>query len=136
MTSEFGRKTVSGWVVLPLLILAIGGLIYVFVRAAMSAAEAEQGVVPVGEMLTLTPESFRLEAGQGVVPAAEIWIMALCGLGLAIWTILIKGFIALQPNEAVVLLLFGKYTGTVREEGFHWANPFFRKINPDYSPAS
>lgn len=34
------------------------------------------------------------------------------------------GFFALQPNEARVLVLFGQYTGTVRTEGFHWANPF------------
>jgi regulator of protease activity HflC (stomatin/prohibitin superfamily) len=37
------------------------------------------------------------------------------------------GFITLQPNEAVVLLLFGAYKGTLRESGFYWANPFFSK---------
>jgi hypothetical protein len=37
------------------------------------------------------------------------------------------GFFILQPNEARVLLLFGKYIGTVRSEGFFWANPFFTK---------
>ncbi len=35
-----------------------------------------------------------------------------------------KGLFTLQPNEARVLVLFGKYTGTVKKEGFHWANPF------------
>ncbi len=34
------------------------------------------------------------------------------------------GLFTLQPNEARVLVLFGKYVGTVREEGFHWTNPF------------
>lgn len=34
------------------------------------------------------------------------------------------GLFTLQPNEARVLVLFGKYVGTVRQEGFHWANPF------------
>jgi len=34
------------------------------------------------------------------------------------------GFFTLQPNEARVLILFGKYVGTVKEDGFHWANPF------------
>ncbi|MFA4945535.1 MAG: SPFH domain-containing protein [Lentisphaeria bacterium] len=33
------------------------------------------------------------------------------------------GFFTLQPNEARVLVLFGQYIGTVREEGFHWTNP-------------
>ena len=35
-----------------------------------------------------------------------------------------KGFFTLQPNEAVVLLLFGAYRGTERRAGFHWTNPF------------
>jgi len=41
------------------------------------------------------------------------------------------GFFILQPNEAGVLLLFGKYVGTVKSEGFWWANPFYikRKIS-------
>ncbi len=34
------------------------------------------------------------------------------------------GFIIVQPNESKVLILFGKYTGTVREAGFWWVNPF------------
>ncbi len=37
------------------------------------------------------------------------------------------GFMAIPPNQARVLLLFGNYKGTVRTPGFHWVNPFFRK---------
>lgn len=37
------------------------------------------------------------------------------------------GFIAIQPNEARVLLLFGNYKGTVKESGFYWVNPFYSK---------
>lgn len=39
-----------------------------------------------------------------------------------------SGFFTLQPNEARVLVLFGSYKGTVRNSGFHWANPFTSKI--------
>ncbi|MBB6142537.1 regulator of protease activity HflC (stomatin/prohibitin superfamily) [Silvibacterium bohemicum] len=39
--------------------------------------------------------------------------------------VLLKGFFTLQPNEARVLLLFGSYKGTVRSDGFFWANPFY-----------
>jgi regulator of protease activity HflC (stomatin/prohibitin superfamily) len=46
-------------------------------------------------------------------------------LMLPVWIILIMGFFTLQPNEARVLVLFGKYVGTVRESGFHWGNPFY-----------
>ena len=44
-----------------------------------------------------------------------------------VWLVCTVGFFTLQPNEAAVLILFGKYMGTVRESGFHWANPFYLK---------
>jgi len=34
------------------------------------------------------------------------------------------GFLIVQPNESKVLILFGKYIGTVRDSGFWWVNPF------------
>lgn len=37
------------------------------------------------------------------------------------------GFFIVNPNKAVVLILFGKYVGTVRENGFYWMNPFVSK---------
>lgn len=38
-----------------------------------------------------------------------------------------KGFFTLEPNEASVLTLFGKYTGTARQQGFWWVNPLNSK---------
>jgi regulator of protease activity HflC (stomatin/prohibitin superfamily) len=37
------------------------------------------------------------------------------------------GFMVIQPNESKVLVLFGKYTGTIRQDGFWWVNPFTSK---------
>lgn len=37
----------------------------------------------------------------------------------------VVGFFTIEPNEARVLVLFGKYVGTVRDSGFHWGNPFY-----------
>jgi regulator of protease activity HflC (stomatin/prohibitin superfamily) len=37
------------------------------------------------------------------------------------------GFIMVQPNNSRVLLLFGKYVGSVKKNGFYWINPFFTK---------
>lgn len=37
------------------------------------------------------------------------------------------GHFTLQPNEAMVMLLFGDYRGTEERNGFFWANPFFTK---------
>jgi len=39
--------------------------------------------------------------------------------------IMLSGHIALQPNQARVLILFGAYKGTIRKSGFYWANPFY-----------
>lgn len=39
----------------------------------------------------------------------------------------LSGFFSVEPNQAVVLVLFGKYMGTVRESGFWWTNPFASK---------
>jgi regulator of protease activity HflC (stomatin/prohibitin superfamily) len=46
---------------------------------------------------------------------------------LLVWILISKGFFVLQPNEAAVLLLFGKYAGTVKQAGWHWGNPFYLK---------
>ncbi|MEO6131824.1 MAG: SPFH domain-containing protein [Saprospiraceae bacterium] len=39
----------------------------------------------------------------------------------------IAGFFYINPNGSRVLTLFGHYKGTVKENGFYWANPFFSK---------
>lgn len=41
--------------------------------------------------------------------------------------IAMSGLFIVQPNEAKALVLFGTYKGTVREDGFWWANPFLTK---------
>ncbi len=41
--------------------------------------------------------------------------------------VIAAGFIMVQPNESRVLLLFGKYVGTVKKNGFYWVNPFYTK---------
>ncbi|MBC9798524.1 SPFH domain-containing protein [Sinomicrobium weinanense] len=38
-----------------------------------------------------------------------------------------RGFILVNPNYSRVLLLFGKYMGTVKTNGFFWVNPFYSK---------
>jgi len=40
---------------------------------------------------------------------------------------LLIGFFIVNPNDAKVLVLFGKYSGTVMDNGFYWANPFYGK---------
>lgn len=53
-----------------------------------------------------------------------IWVSI---TGVIISTFMLAGFMAIEPNSARVLTLFGDYTGTVKVSGFFWANPFFAK---------
>lgn len=44
--------------------------------------------------------------------------------------ILFAGLRVIKPNEALVLTLFGRYTGTLKEAGFFFVNPFVVAFNP------
>jgi regulator of protease activity HflC (stomatin/prohibitin superfamily) len=46
---------------------------------------------------------------------------------LVVGVIVTAGLVMVNPNEAVVLQLFGEYVGTIKEEGLRWVNPFFGK---------
>ncbi len=57
---------------------------------------------------------------------AMVWKM----LGLfTVGAVMMGGFFIIEPNGSKVLLLFGKYIGTVKKSGFHWTNPFYTKRN-------
>ena len=51
----------------------------------------------------------------------------LFSLALTLWVVGTLGFFMVQPNQGKVLLLFGRYVGTVKDEGLRWANPLFQK---------
>ena len=51
-------------------------------------------------------------------------IVVCCTLPLFL---ILSGFFFINPNESRVLTLFGKYVGSVRDNGFYWANPFYGK---------
>jgi regulator of protease activity HflC (stomatin/prohibitin superfamily) len=50
-----------------------------------------------------------------------------CLLVLAVLAFMEAGYFVVNPNEARVLTLFGKYAGSVKTDGFHWANPLLTK---------
>ena len=57
--------------------------------------------------------------------SAEMFAYALVGiLALVLTFFLWPGFIMLEPNEAMVMLFFGKYRGTFKDTGYFWVNPF------------
>lgn len=44
-----------------------------------------------------------------------------------LFVLLAPGFIVVDPNQSCVLVLFGAYKGTIKDNGFFWVNPFFVK---------
>ncbi len=69
---------------------------------------------------------------SGIVLLANNRISDGAGMGMIFGSFvlnvfLIPGYFIIQPNESKVLVLFGKYVGSVKEDGFFWANPFYSK---------
>ncbi len=98
VTTEKERKSISGWFMLAILLIS---------GAALGFA--------LREIVTSSPEGPK--AGE-----MTLWVIA-----TGLWSFMMGGFFTLQPNMAAVLTLFGKYTGTVKDNGFHWANPLLKK---------
>lgn len=97
----------SGWL---MLFVVIAGII-----AGLAAVIA--GFVLVGsEDDPERPAFFALAAAGFVVALASF--------------VCLNGFKVLAPNEAVVLTLFGKYHGTLEEDGFWFVNPFCAAKKP------
>jgi regulator of protease activity HflC (stomatin/prohibitin superfamily) len=92
--------------------------------------ERERGAIPgiLGVLLIVigVPALAFYLLRQGIMSQS-----ALSGIGGALlgfaWFVLIGGFFIVEPNGSKVLILFGKYQGTVKDNGFFWANPFMVK---------
>ena len=99
MTQERTYRPISGWVPLIFSIaLLVGG--------------------PWYTVLSLHALSMGAGSGWAVVTGV---LLVLCGL------ISLAGYMAIAPNQARVLLLFGSYKGSALESGFFWVNPFYTK---------
>lgn len=100
-TLERELKTISGWPMLSFNILLLLGSIAFLVMTAVAAPDLSGATIATRVIVAIVAE--------------------LCG------ALLLFGYFTLQPNEARVLILFGSYKGTVRDSGFHWANPFYSR---------
>jgi regulator of protease activity HflC (stomatin/prohibitin superfamily) len=89
----------SGLLIVLVLFILTVGVAYGFVRA----------LPPEGQQ----PQSVPLLIG---------WVLGFILVGLG-WA----GLFIVNPNEAKVLQLFGKYAGTAKQQGLWWANPFYTK---------
>ena len=59
---------------------------------------------------------------------AAVLIVSIAWLSIGWFPLL--GLKVLKPQEALVLTLFGKYTGTLKDAGFYFVNPFSTSVNP------
>ena len=67
---------------------------------------------------------------QAETKAGWIVLIVAGGVYAAIGWIFFIGLKVLKPQEALVLTLFGKYVGTIKEAGFYFVNPFCVAVNP------
>lgn len=60
--------------------------------------------------------------------ANESFVLAIVCLAVGVVLfVLLFGLFMVEPNQAAVLSLFGRYVGTVKEQGLRWNNPFYAK---------
>ena len=78
--------------------------------------------IPVLLLLLLAMAGIGLTMGSDPMPMLVAKIVALVVLSVAL-----VGLFMVQPNQGVVLQLFGRYVGTARDNGLRWANPFYSK---------
>ena len=103
MNKEVDINVKSGWMMLVIDILLLIGVAGCVIGLIVTA---KHGRIPTSTGIWLI--------GGGIVLLISFFLMS-------------SGFFTLQPNEGRVLILFGDYRGTVRKDGFHWANPFMTK---------
>ena len=106
MSVEKQLKAKSGYGMLAAVVVALIVIIALFIWSTVG--------------LVGTPDGTDAPAMYGIGLAVSI--IAFC-----LWLIPLAGFFSLQPGQARVCILFGKYVGTVRDEGFFWANPFYAR---------
>jgi regulator of protease activity HflC (stomatin/prohibitin superfamily) len=76
-----------------------------------------------GYLMVLIVLVFILAGSAGVLVTRSFHLFWFLGIGF----FLMFGFFFVNPNDSVVLVLFGDYKGTVKENGFYWVNPFFSR---------
>lgn len=105
---------------------AYGGFAMLLVVLLVFAAGVALMVLGIMELVRYAAEMSNEEA------VSALGMAMLFGgiLAIVAGSFLCAGFKVLNPNEALVLTLFGKYYGTLKKDGFYWTNIFCSGINP------
>ncbi|QIQ87316.1 SPFH domain-containing protein [Erythrobacter sp.] len=95
---------------------------------SMAASSERKGSAYNGyAMLALILVFLLLPLSQLVLQSAPGAVVVSAIVGAVAILFIATGFFMIQPNQAVVLTLFGEYRGTVRKDGLHWVWPWFGK---------
>ena len=79
-------------------------------------------------LLALAALSIGIMLLAATVPGITRFVVLVSGLVILLGALLACcGLYMVQPNQAAVLELFGKYVGTVKDNGLRWNNPFYTK---------
>ncbi len=84
----------------------------------------ERGFLPVSGYLMLFVVLILI---SGLVFSFIVLNPFMIGILIVLFILSLIGFTVVNPNESSVLVLFGKYKGTIKKNGFFWVNPFFVK---------
>ena len=84
------------------------------------------------QILILTLMVYVIAIAGLIIGAIEnhVPLIVVTAIWVALGWIIFCGLRTLKPQEALVLTLFGKYVGTLKEEGFYFVNPFCTGFNP------
>ena len=84
----------------------------------------EKNISPISGYIALLINAIFLgiTIAMCVITKQPIWMLLLLP-----WLLMLPGFFYVNPNGSRVLVLFGQYKGTVKNNGFFWVNPFFTK---------
>ena len=81
-------------------------------------------------LLTILLYAVAIAALVFSVQEEMVALMVVCIVYLSLGWLVLTGLKVLGPQEALVLTLFGNYTGTLKGEGFYFVNPFSVAVNP------
>lgn len=85
---------------------------------------SEKTIIPVSGYLMLVVVLILISMGLfGLIALRNPYSVII----LLLTVFLLPGFFFVNPNGSRVLVLFGKYIGTVKTNGFYWVNPFYAK---------
>ena len=56
--------------------------------------------------------------------ASSVLAIVMCAIGIVVALVTLFGLMVIEPNQARVMVFFGKYRGNLLQEGFWWVNPF------------